>query len=216
MTSVPTPASLAVRAFLAAVLRHLITLAGAALVARGIVDEGTARAAVEPIVAYLVGALLILAGTLWSGLRSVTHARLRAAWAALTGEEPTPPAGPGAAAVLPVLLALMVLPGLSGCVGLAAPVRPGQVAPPVDTPTTVAAARARLDELTAAYARVRGFVEPFLAFVPEPTRTSIQVLADRVQRLLDQAAHAATTAERLMAIEAATRELGHLRHVAGA
>lgn len=201
MPDVPTPASLAVRAVLAAVLRHVITLAGAALVARGLLDPGTADGAVEPIVAELAGLAMIIGAAAWSGVRSLTHSRLRAAWRALTGED-EPPASGGAAAVVPALLALLILPGLSGCATLAAG-------------GALARGPSALAEVEAGYRAAAGFAGLFMPYMPPASQERVRAIGDKVERALAAARTAATVAQRLHELERARRELQSFRHATG-
>lgn len=92
MTEIPAPAATAARAIAGAVLRHALTIAGTALVARGYVDQETAHNAVPPIADYLVGAAMATASASWAGLRAwFAHTRFAAAWAALNGDDvPSP------------------------------------------------------------------------------------------------------------------------------
>lgn len=205
MSDVPTPAGLAVRAVLAAVLRHLITLAGAALVARGLLDSGTADAAIEPIVAELVGLAMILGALAWSGLRSLTQPRVTAAPRALRDEDEPPASGvgaKGAGAIVPALLALLLIPGLSGCATLAAG-------------GALARGPAALDEVEAGYRAAAGFAELFLPYMPLTSQERARAIGDKVERALAAARVAATLAERMHELELARRELQAFRQATG-
>ena len=102
MTDVPTPAPAIARAaliarvraaalaMLGAAVRHVLTIAGAALVTRGFVDQGTVDGYMPTAIEIVVGALLAGGGIAWSQLRAyASHTRLANAWAALRAEDPS-------------------------------------------------------------------------------------------------------------------------------
>lgn len=99
MPDAPAPAATAARAILAAILRHVITAAGMALVAHGYVDQGTVSNAIEPIAECLLGALIMSGSAGWSAARAfLSHSRWASAWAALHGNiNPLPAAAAGQA-----------------------------------------------------------------------------------------------------------------------
>ncbi len=70
MSDASAPAATAARAIAAALLRHALTAAGAALVAHRYVDQTTADSAVGPIGDYVLGAGLTLGATGWSAIRA--------------------------------------------------------------------------------------------------------------------------------------------------
>lgn len=89
--SVPAPAATAARAIAAALLRHALTAAGTALVARGYVDQATSDTAIGPIGDYIVGAGIAIGATGWGALRArAAHWRWVRAWTAPA--RPLPPA----------------------------------------------------------------------------------------------------------------------------
>lgn len=78
-------------ALLGSLVRHLLTVAGTALVTRGLVDQGTVDGIIPMAGEEIVGALIVGAALGWSQLRAfLSHTRLAAAWAALTAPEAPP------------------------------------------------------------------------------------------------------------------------------
>ena len=91
MTDSSAPAASAARAIAGAILRHALTAAGTALVARGYVDQGTADSAVGPIGDYVLGSAVALAASSWGVFRArAEHWRWVQAW--LAPARPLPPA----------------------------------------------------------------------------------------------------------------------------
>ena len=87
MPDIPAPAATAARALLASAVRHSLTMAGAALVTRGLVDQGAVDGAIPTLVEVMVGTLLAAGATGWGQLRAwLAHGRFAAAWAVLNGE----------------------------------------------------------------------------------------------------------------------------------
>ena len=90
MPDTSAPAATVARALLASLVRHLLTMAGTALVTRGLVDQGTVDGIMATAVEVVVGAILVTVSTGWGQLRAyLSHTRWAAAWAALqSGETP--------------------------------------------------------------------------------------------------------------------------------
>ena len=89
MPDIPAPAATAARALLASAVRHTLTMAGAALVTRGLVDQGAVDGAIPTLVEVMVGTLLAAGATGWGQLRAwLAHGRFAAAWAVLNGPDP--------------------------------------------------------------------------------------------------------------------------------
>ena len=94
-----TPAASAGRAIALAVLRHVLTAGGTALVAHGYVDQDTVDTAVSPIADEILGALIVAGSACWSWWAArLSHSRWRKVWADLTAPGPSPA---GAAPVAP-------------------------------------------------------------------------------------------------------------------
>lgn len=90
MPDLPAPAATVGRALLASLVRHGLTALGAALVTRGIVDQGTVDGYMATAVEIVVGGLLSAGATLWGQRRAyLSHSRWAAAWAALEGRKGT-------------------------------------------------------------------------------------------------------------------------------
>ena len=70
MTDASAPAATAARAIAGAILRHILTAAGTALVAHGYVDQDTANSAVGPIDDYVLGAAIALGASGWGVIRA--------------------------------------------------------------------------------------------------------------------------------------------------
>lgn len=88
-----TPAASAARAIALAILRHCLTAAGTALVAHGVVDQGTVNDAVSPIADEILGAVIVAGAAGWSWCAAhLSHSRWRRAWAAMTAPEAPPAA----------------------------------------------------------------------------------------------------------------------------
>jgi hypothetical protein len=88
MPNTPTPANTAARALLGALVRHMLTAAGTALVTRGIVDQGTVDGVIPMAVEEIVGALIVSGAVGWGQLRAyASHTRWAAAWAALRADQ---------------------------------------------------------------------------------------------------------------------------------
>ncbi|MDH7640529.1 Pam3-gp28 family putative phage holin [Sphingomonas oryzagri] len=93
MNDLPSPASTAARAIAAAIVRHVITAAGTALVAHGYVDQDTVNGAVSPIADEVLGALLVAGAASWSAIRA-RAAHWRWVEALYAPAEPRPPVQP--------------------------------------------------------------------------------------------------------------------------
>lgn len=86
-----TPATSAAKAVAGALLRHFLTMAGTALVARGLVDQQTADTATGAVADYVLGAGLAVAASGWGAFRAwASHWRWVQAWTAPA--RPLPPA----------------------------------------------------------------------------------------------------------------------------
>lgn len=84
MSDAAAPAATAARAIIGALVRSLLKVLGAALVTRGLVDQGTIDGAVPMLVETIVGAVLVGAASGWSvGRAWLVHTRWARAWRAL-------------------------------------------------------------------------------------------------------------------------------------
>lgn len=88
MIGVDQPASTVGRALLASLVRHTLTIAGTALVTRGLVDQGTVDGYMTTAVEMVVGAILAAGAAAWGQRRAyLSHTRWAAAWAALLADK---------------------------------------------------------------------------------------------------------------------------------
>ena len=88
MVDTPAPAATVARALLASLVRHALTVAGTALVTRGLVDQGTVDGYMATAVEMVVGALIVAGSTAWGQFRAFwSHTRWAAAWKALQGRD---------------------------------------------------------------------------------------------------------------------------------
>lgn len=77
------PAATAARAIAGALLRHVLTAAGTALVAHGWLDEQTASSAVAPIAEFVIGTAVACGAAGWAAARArISHWRWVQAWLA--------------------------------------------------------------------------------------------------------------------------------------
>lgn len=81
MSDASAPAATAVRAVAAALLRHVLTVAGTALVAHGWVDQNTADTAVGPVAEEVLGLAITVGAACWAAIRArIAHSRWAHAW----------------------------------------------------------------------------------------------------------------------------------------
>lgn len=91
MTDIPAPAASAAKAIAGALIRHALTAAGTAIVARGVIDQQTADGITGAAGDYVLGAGLALASAGWGVLRArAVHWRWVQAW--IAPAKPLPPA----------------------------------------------------------------------------------------------------------------------------
>lgn len=93
VTAPAAPAATAAQGIAAALLRHAITAAGSAIVARGWVDQSTATSAVGPLSDYALGVAMMAGASAWAWARAhLTHTRWAEAWRLLNGQVAPSPA----------------------------------------------------------------------------------------------------------------------------